>query len=203
MTSRRDGFSNSTKRCKNCGRPYLLFTFSLSHITVKFLLTHGGASLPEFSAGFFMNISKLIATCVGIGYLQKGAGTLAALFCCVLWYLLRIANASLLQQAVLIVCLFFGGVWVSADVEKEWGHDSNRIVVDEWLGMSAALFLVPFGWMNFAVAFVLFRFFDIAKPLFIRRMEKAPGGWGVMLDDLLAGVYSNLLLQGLIKSHLW
>lgn len=150
-----------------------------------------------------MSISKLIATCFGIGYLQKGAGTLAALFCCVLWWLLHIDQTSPVQQAIHIAFLFFVGVWVSAGVEQDWGHDSNRIVVDEWLGMSVALFLVPHGWISFSVAFVLFRAFDIAKPLFIRRMEKAPRGWGVMLDDLLAGVYSNLLLHVLIKSHLW
>jgi phosphatidylglycerophosphatase A len=48
------------------------------------------------------------------------------------------------------------------------------------------------------IAFVLFRFFDILKPLFIRRTEALPGGWGVMMDDIVAGVYSNLVLQLLI-----
>ena len=149
-----------------------------------------------------MNISKLIASCFGIGYLQRGAGTLAALFCCGLWCLLRLDKTSPLLQTLHIASLFFAGVWVSARVEKDWGHDSNRIVVDEWLGMSVALFLIPFSWPNFADAFVLFSFFDIAKPLFIRRTEAAPHGWGVMLDDLLAGFYSNLLLHLLLKSHL-
>ncbi len=150
-----------------------------------------------------MNASKLIATCFGIGYLQKGAGTVAALFCCLFWYLLRIDRTLAVEQAVHIAALFFAGVWVSSAVEKVWGHDSNRIVIDEWMGMSIALFLVPFTWLNFVAAFVLFRFFDIAKPLCIRRMEAAPQGWGVMLDDLLAGLYSNLLLHLLIKSHLY
>lgn len=149
-----------------------------------------------------MKFSKLIATCLGIGYLQKGAGTLAALACCLLWWALRFDKATPFQQALCMVVVFFSGVWVSSNVEKDWGHDSNRIVIDEWLGMGLALFLIPFSWVHFSAAFVLFRAFDIAKPLFIRRMEAAPGGWGVMLDDLLAGVYSNLLLHLLIKTGL-
>jgi phosphatidylglycerophosphatase A len=150
-----------------------------------------------------MNISKLIATCMGIGYLQKGAGTLAALFCCLLWFFFRLDRTSLAAQACQIVLLFFVGVWVSERVEKDWGHDSNRIVIDEWMGMNVALFLVPFSFINYGVAFLLFRVFDITKPLLIKRAEAAPGGWGVMLDDLLAGIYSAVILHLLLKSHLF
>jgi len=146
-----------------------------------------------------MSLSKLVATCFGIGYLRKGAGTLAALFCCLIWYALRIDRASIAVQTVQIIVMFFIGVWVSASVEKEWGHDSNRIVIDEWLGMSVALFCVPFTLINYLLAFGLFRFFDIVKPLAIRKAEAAPGGWGVMLDDLLAGIYSAVLLQLFVK----
>ena len=150
-----------------------------------------------------MRAIKLIATCLGIGYLQKGAGTIAALFCCLLWYFLKIDQAGLLEQAIYILFLFFSGVWISSRVESEWGHDSNKIVIDEWLGMSVALFLIPFNLLNFIVAFLLFRIFDIAKPLFIKKVESVSSGWGVMLDDLLAGIYSNVILHWLIKSHLF
>ncbi|HYO22538.1 MAG TPA: phosphatidylglycerophosphatase A [Flavisolibacter sp.] len=146
---------------------------------------------------------KLIATCLGIGYLQKGAGTIAALFCCVVWYLLRLDRTDFSVQLAVIGGFFFLGAWTATIVEKVWGHDSNRIVVDEWMGMSVALFLIPFTWISFLTAFVLFRFFDIAKPVGIRKAEAVSGGWGVMLDDLLAGIYSNLILHLLIKSHLF
>ena len=150
-----------------------------------------------------MFISKTITTCFGIGYLQKGAGTIAALFCCLLWYWLHGAESHLLFQLLLLLLLFFLGVFTSTTVEKEWGKDSNRVVIDEVHGMLTALFLVPFSWQYVPAAFMLFRFFDIAKPLGIRKMESFPGGWGVMLDDLLAGLYSNVALQLIIKSHLF
>jgi phosphatidylglycerophosphatase A len=147
--------------------------------------------------------AKIFSTCFGIGYIQKGAGTIAALFCCAVWYALRIDGWHWSWQALYIAAVFVGGVAAANHVEAQWGHDSNRVVADEWLGMCVALFLIPSSWLNILLAFVLFRAFDIGKPLFIRKAEMLPGGWGVMVDDLLAGIYSNLILQLLIKSHLF
>ena len=87
------------------------------------------------------------------------------------------------------------GTWSANVVEKEWGKDSNKVVMDEWIGMSISLFLLPVNWGYMVAAFVLFRFFDIAKPLYIRKAESLPSGWGVMADDILAGIYSNIVLQ--------
>lgn len=148
-----------------------------------------------------MFVSKLIASCFGIGYIQKGAGTVAALFCCLLWFVLKGASSSWWVQALLLFLLFFVGVIASSVVEREWGHDSNRVVIDEVHGMLMALFLLPSDWPYLLAAFVLFRFFDIAKPLGVRKMENFPKGYGVMLDDLLAGLYSNVLLQIVVKGH--
>jgi phosphatidylglycerophosphatase A len=150
-----------------------------------------------------MIFSKMVATCFGIGYIQKGAGTVAALFCCMLWLFLKSGTDNISTELLLLTILFCLGVFVSARVEDLWGHDSNKIVVDEIHGMLTALFLIPNDWRYVITAFVLFRFFDIVKPLGVRRMERYPGGWGVMLDDLLAGIYSNVLLHVIIKSHLF
>lgn len=150
-----------------------------------------------------MVFSKIIASFFGIGYVQKGAGTVAALFCCLFWHFFNGGHADLFVQLTFLLVLFFIGVFASSIVEKEWGHDSNRVVVDEVHGMLVALFCLPADWRYVLTAFILFRFFDITKPLGIRKMESVPAGWGVMLDDLLAGIYSNLLLQIVIKSHLF
>ena len=150
-----------------------------------------------------MMLMKIIATCFGIGYIQKGAGTIAALFCCLAWYLFNLAALNVYWQLLQVALLFVLGTIAATTVEGEWGHDSNRVVIDEWMGMAVALFLIPFSWVNIICAFVFFRFFDIVKPIFIRKAEAFPGGWGVMSDDLLAGIYSNLILHLLIKSHLF
>ena len=61
--------------------------------------------------------------------------------------------------------------------------------------MWIALLALPSGWIYTLAAFILFRFFDIYKPFFIKRMEKLKGGWGVMMDDVLAGIYTNIIIQ--------
>jgi phosphatidylglycerophosphatase A len=147
-----------------------------------------------------MFTAKLVSTCFGIGYLQKGAGTLAALIFSLAWLLLPVEGISSFYYIPVVLFIFFIGTWSSHIVEKEWGHDSNRIVVDEVLGMAVSLFLVPVQWKYVLAAFVLFRFFDILKPLLIRRAEALPSGWGVMADDLLAGIYANIILQLLIRT---
>ena len=76
-----------------------------------------------------------------------------------------------------------------------WGEDPSRVVVDEMVGVWIPLLVVPDGgWWYVLAAFVLFRLFDIVKPLGVRRMERFGGGVGIMMDDILAGVYSAVLL---------
>jgi phosphatidylglycerophosphatase A len=145
-----------------------------------------------------MFTAKLVSTCFGIGYLQKGAGTLAAFIFCAVWLLLPFNEFNVVYHILICIILFASGTWSASKVEKLWGHDSNRIVIDEALGMCVSLVLVPVEWKYVLAGFVLFRFFDMVKPLFIRRAEAFPSGWGVMADDLLAGIYANLILQLLI-----
>ncbi|MFD2146419.1 phosphatidylglycerophosphatase A [Mucilaginibacter antarcticus] len=90
------------------------------------------------------------------------------------------------------------GVWSGNKVEPLWGKDHSRVVIDELAGMFISLLFVPVTIPYLIAGFVLFRFFDIVKPLYIRRLEALPGGWGVMADDVLAGVYASLILQIII-----
>jgi phosphatidylglycerophosphatase A len=96
---------------------------------------------------------------------------------------------------VLTAGLLFLGIFSAGKVEAEWGTDSYRVVIDEVVGMGITLLFVPVRWPYLLIGLLLFRFFDIVKPLYIRKMENLDGGWGVMMDDVLAGVYANLLLQ--------
>ncbi|MDE6347812.1 MAG: phosphatidylglycerophosphatase A, partial [Bacteroides sp.] len=90
----------------------------------------------------------------------------------------------------------WAGIWAANRLEPFWGEDPSRVVVDEMVGVWIALLAAPAGHVGYALgAFVLFRLFDIFKPLGIRRMESLPGGVGVMMDDILSGVYGFIVLM--------
>jgi len=80
-------------------------------------------------------------------------------------------------------------------VEAFWGKDNQKVVIDEVARMCISLLMVPLSIPYVVAGLILFRIFDITKPLYIRRAERLPGGWGVMLDDVLAGICANVLLQ--------
>jgi len=89
-------------------------------------------------------------------------------------------------------------VWAAGGAEKELGHDAGPIVIDEVIGQTIALLFAPHRIGVFVAAFFLFRLFDIWKPLGAREAQAAPGGWGVVADDVIAGATSLLVLQGLL-----
>lgn len=150
-----------------------------------------------------MDIFKILASFGGIGYIKKGSGTVAAALWCAIWFLVQLNGIFYPFQFISVALFLLFGIWSANKVEADWGIDSNRVVIDEVLGMSLTLLLVPVRWQYVIVGFVFFRFFDIVKPLYIRRLEKMPQGWGVMADDALAGVYSWIGLQVVIHSHIW
>lgn len=146
-----------------------------------------------------MIFHKIISTTFGIGYLGKGVGTYASIATCLVWYFLLAGTYETKLATVLITLLItIQGVRSANEVEVLWGKDHNRVVIDEVAGMCISLLFVPVEIKYVIAGLVLFRFFDIMKPLGIRRLEKWPGGWGVMADDVLAGIYANIVLQIII-----
>lgn len=140
-------------------------------------------------------ISKVLSTVFGIGYV-KGGGTFSSILCSLFWILCFSHFKNFLFYAILFSLLVvFVGIWSAQKVETIWGIDSNKVVIDEWAGMCITLLGLPVNWVVVLIGLILFRFFDIVKPLGIRRMEKFPGGWGVMADDILAGIYANVCLE--------
>ena len=96
--------------------------------------------------------------------------------------------------AVALICAI--GVWAANRVEADSKIvDPSFVVIDEVAGQLITLFLIPFSWIYLLAGFLLFRAFDILKPFPARRAEELPGGWGIMLDDIFAGIYANLFLQ--------
>jgi len=150
-----------------------------------------------------MLIHKLYSSVFGIGFI-KGGGTIAAAVCGICWYLAWAGGYPPLWTSVIItVAITLTGVWSSSIVEAVWGKDPSKVVIDEVAGMAIGLVFLPVNVKYLLCAFILFRFFDIVKPLFIRKMEQLPSGWGVMMDDVLAGVYTNILLQAVVWFHLF
>jgi phosphatidylglycerophosphatase A len=142
---------------------------------------------------------KFLASGAYAGYLPVAPGTFGSIEGLLLGWLLSgvIAQRSIPLALALFALMFAGGCWLAGHAERLFGrHDSSRIVIDELLGMAAAMFLIPMRWPWIIAAFGLFRLFDILKPfpagLIDRRMR---GGKAVMLDDLVAGIYANLILQ--------
>jgi phosphatidylglycerophosphatase A len=145
-----------------------------------------------------MLFHKLTATVFGIGYIGKGSGTVAALFCSICWYMAWAGNYPGLIALIITGIITALGIWSGNKVEPLWGKDHGRVVIDEVAGMCISLLFIPVT-INYTIAaLILFRFFDIVKPLYIRKMEALPGGLGVMMDDVLAGVYANVVLQLII-----
>jgi phosphatidylglycerophosphatase A len=91
--------------------------------------------------------------------------------------------------------LFFISVWSATGGEEIFGKDARQIVIDEVAGMAISLLFVPKEIKWYVIAFLLFRFFDIVKPPPARAVERVKGGWGVTLDDVIAGVYANVSLH--------
>jgi phosphatidylglycerophosphatase A len=149
-----------------------------------------------------MRVHKMLASCLGIGFI-RGGGTITAIVCCIAWSFLQKGNNGNNIMIVVTSLLTAVGVWSSMVVEKDWGKDSSRVVIDEAAGMCVSLLFVPVTAAYLVTALLLFRFFDIVKPLYIRKAESLPGGWGVMTDDVLSGIYSNIVLQVLIHFNVF
>lgn len=142
----------------------------------------------------------IIASGFGSGFSPFAPGTAGALVAVIIWTVLFYVipfNILLVVTSLLIVLFTAAGIWSANKLESDWGKDSSKVVVDEMVGVWIALLAVPVGNVWYILfAFLLFRFFDIFKPLGIRKMEQLEGGIGVMADDILAGIYSFLLLMG-------
>jgi phosphatidylglycerophosphatase A len=147
-----------------------------------------------------------IATFFGAGCGKPGPGTWGSVAAVLIWAacakLLHPAPQTLLIALVAaIVLTLLVGIPASTIVARESGrHDPQFVVIDEVAGQAIALIGSHANWRHALIALVLFRLFDITKPFPIRRLEKLPAGWGIVLDDVGAGLYALCVASFL---HLW
>ena len=148
--------------------------------------------------------SRLIATAGGIGYLPVAPGTWAAGALAILWFIIcQSFPGTYTWQLILIPIIIGAGVYCSEKIITEKEKDPSHIVIDEVAGMSLTLLLIPPSFQNIIAGFIFFRFFDILKPFGIKKLENMRRGWGIMFDDVLAGIYSNIALHLLILLKIW
>ncbi len=136
-----------------------------------------------------------LATGFGVGYTPVAPGTLGTLIAFPVYYFLSSISSPIYE--ITLISFFFFSVWISENAEMFFGKkDDQRIVIDEIMGFLITMLWIPKTVILIIIGFFLFRFFDILKPFPIRRLEKKfRGGYGVVLDDVMAGIYGNVVLQ--------
>ena len=141
-----------------------------------------------------MKISRMIASVFGIGFTPVLPGTLASLAGLFL-YVVYLHRTGMVFWGWLGGVALVGFVASHRALQGETDTDPSWIVIDELLGILVTYSWIPVRWPLLLLGFCLFRFFDITKLFPINRLERLPGAWGVLLDDVGAGLYANLLLQ--------
>jgi phosphatidylglycerophosphatase A len=137
----------------------------------------------------------VLATGFGVGYSPVAPGTLGTLIAIPVYYFLSAIPSPIYE--ITLIGFFFLSVWISENAEIFFGKkDDQRIVIDEMMGFLITMLWVPKTILFVTIGFFLFRLFDILKPFPIRRLERGlKGGFGVVLDDVIAGVYVNIILH--------
>lgn len=141
-------------------------------------------------------LSVVIGTGFGAGFWPWGPGTAGAFLATLIWLALSlwlVPTTLIVVTLVLIAVFTLLGTWATARLQPFWGDDPSRVVVDEMVGVWVTLLLAS-NWWQALLAFGLFRFFDIVKPLGVRKLDRKKGAFWVMADDLLAGCYAGVVL---------
>lgn len=139
-------------------------------------------------------LARTIASLGPCGYFPVAPASFASLVLATGYAFLPPLGAG--ADGIVAVAVTALAVWAAGRAERTWGHDARRIVIDEASGMAVTLFLQPAGVRAAAAAFLAFRVFDVLKPFPGRRAERLPGGYGVVTDDVVAGIYANLVVRG-------
>lgn len=147
----------------------------------------------------FSNPVHLLAFGFGSGLSPKAPGTVGTLAALPFW--LYLDSLALIPQLAFLVIAFTVGVYICGKTSADLNvHDHGGIVWDEFVGVWLTLIFVPATWFSIVLAFIVFRFFDIVKPWPIRWIDKkVHGGFGIMIDDIIAGLFAGMSLFVLFR----
>jgi len=137
--------------------------------------------------------TKLFASALFSGYSPVASGTVGSAVALAFYFIPGFESLVFIAPSIFIVFVF--GMHASVRMEQRYGHDPAEVTIDEVVGMWISLFLLPKKIFIALTAFILFRFFDIIKPFPAHKFDTMHGGFGIMMDDVVAGIYANIILQ--------
>ena len=140
-------------------------------------------------------VAELFGTVFNIGKLPLAPGTWSSFFAVLVWYIFFDELNPFYFLLINFILFFIGIISSEIIIKNSNDHDPSKIVIDEWVGQWISFLFLPVSIANAIIGFILFRFFDISKLKPISYMEKIKGGWGIMLDDILAGLMTLIILH--------
>lgn len=143
-------------------------------------------------------LARIISSCLGLGRLRPAPGTIGSAFGLIVFVLFLAGLPTIVQIAATVAATLIGIAAATASSRQLGLEDPSEVVIDELAGMWLSVIAVD-SVAAWVVAFFIFRLFDIVKPFPARQMEALPEGWGIMLDDIVAGAYTWLIIQGLLR----
>jgi phosphatidylglycerophosphatase A len=145
---------------------------------------------------------KLFASGLYSGYVPKASGTVGSFVALLLYYFIPPLSHSYLLLLVSAVT-FVVGIQASYKMEQYYGHDPAQVTIDEVVGMWVSLLFLPKNILITGLAFLVFRVFDIMKPYPANRFDAMHGGFGIMMDDVISGIYTNFIVQLFVYSNIF
>lgn len=139
---------------------------------------------------------KIIATGFGLGYTPIISGTIGSLLGILLFYIMLLFEVPVFISVFILILLFFLGLITSTKAEKIFNKkDPRQIVIDEVVGCLLYVLLIPYNIWYIILGFIIYRFLDIIKPYPANWVQRLHGGWGIMLDDIVAGLYTGVIIR--------
>ena len=142
-------------------------------------------------------VARFVATAGYVGYAPVAPGTFGSMAALVVHGVLRLSGTHAAEWIAIALALV-AGIWAANVMERQLGKDPRLVVIDEVVGMLITLATLDVNPIGAVVGFFIFRALDIIKPFPAAHLERLHGGPGIMLDDVMAGLYGHLLMRGLI-----
>jgi phosphatidylglycerophosphatase A len=154
---------------------------------------------PARGSSAVRKLATCIATAGYVGLIPVVPGTFGSAAGLLVYAAVRYSPSPALEAVVILLTLA-AGMWAADVVERDLGKDPAVVVIDEVVGMLITVAFIDVSLLGGVMGFLLFRVLDVVKPFPAGRLEHLRGGPGIMLDDVFAGIYSNLALRGLVAA---